>query len=153
MFKYYIVISDTLVGPFLDVFFLLLAVISSKLHEKRIMEVWVYIEEYVWRSSLFLNASHSFYVIFCYFLRLLPPPSQVTYKLNGPYKDTYYCYTEVVDGGAGGWRRPPPQETSNVKKNHFFEFWILNFSFFMDIFFAAHILCIFSFYPNNTLWT
>ena len=32
--KFYIVISDTLVGSFLDVFFLLLAVIVSELHEK-----------------------------------------------------------------------------------------------------------------------
>ena len=32
--KYYIVISDTLVGSFLDVLFLLLAVILSGLHEK-----------------------------------------------------------------------------------------------------------------------
>ena len=32
--KYYIVISDTLVGSFLDMLFLLLAVILSELHEK-----------------------------------------------------------------------------------------------------------------------
>ena len=32
--KYYIVISDTLVGSFLDVLFLLLAVILSEFHEK-----------------------------------------------------------------------------------------------------------------------
>ena len=32
--KYYIVISDTLVGSFLDVLYLLLAVILSELHEK-----------------------------------------------------------------------------------------------------------------------
>ena len=32
--KYYIVISDTLVESFLDVLFLLLAVILSELHEK-----------------------------------------------------------------------------------------------------------------------
>ena len=153
MFKYYIVISDTLVGPFFDVFFLLLAVISSKLHEKRIMEVWVYIEEYVWRSSLFLNASHSFYVIFCYFLRLLPPPSQVTYKLNGPYKDIYYCYSDVVDGVAVGVATAPlPKKDQTLKKSTFLSFEYSIF-FFMDIFFAAHILYIFSSYPNNTLWT
>ena len=33
--KYYIVISDTLVGSFLDVLFLLVAVILSGLHEKQ----------------------------------------------------------------------------------------------------------------------
>ena len=32
--KYYVVISDTVVGFFLDVFFLLIAVILSELHEK-----------------------------------------------------------------------------------------------------------------------
>ena len=34
MYKYYIVISDTLVGSFLDVLFLLLAIILSEFHEK-----------------------------------------------------------------------------------------------------------------------
>ena len=39
--KYYIVISDTLVGSFLDVLFLLLAVILSELHEKPRRKDWV----------------------------------------------------------------------------------------------------------------
>ena len=65
------------------------------------------------RNITFLTASHSFYVVFCYFLRLLPPPFQVTYKLNGPYKDTYYCYSDVFDGGVGGWR--PPSSPRKVK--------------------------------------
>ena len=41
------------------------------------------------RDITFLTARPPFYVTFC---RLLPPPSQVTYLLNGPYKDTKYCY-------------------------------------------------------------
>ena len=39
--KYYIVISDTLVGSFLDVLFLLLAVILSELCEKPRRKEWV----------------------------------------------------------------------------------------------------------------
>ena len=38
--------------------------------------------------DIFLAARHPFYVTFCCFLRLLPLPFQVTYLLNGPYKDT-----------------------------------------------------------------
>ena len=38
--------------------------------------------------SLFLTANHSFYIIFYCFLCLLPPASQATYLLNGPYIDT-----------------------------------------------------------------
>ena len=41
MCKYYIVISDALVGSFLDVLFLLLAVILSELHEKPKRKDWV----------------------------------------------------------------------------------------------------------------
>ena len=39
--KYYIAISDTLVGSFLDVFFLLFAVIFSELHVKPRRKDWV----------------------------------------------------------------------------------------------------------------
>ena len=39
--KYYIVTSDALVGSFVDVLFLLLAVISSELHEKPRRKDWV----------------------------------------------------------------------------------------------------------------
>ena len=39
------------------------------------------------RDITLLAARSSFYVIFCWFLHLLPPASQVTYLLNGPYKD------------------------------------------------------------------
>ena len=94
--KHYIVTSDTLVGSFLDVLFLLLAVILSGLHEKpRRNKDWV--TEKVHRRICERNVTFStawppFYVTFCYFLHLLPSPSQVTYLLNGPDKDTYHCY-------------------------------------------------------------
>ena len=42
-----------------------------------------YIEKFVWKTSLF-RPPPSFLVIFCCFLRLLPPISQVMYLLNGP---------------------------------------------------------------------
>ena len=38
-------------------------------------------------SITFLIARPPFYEIFCYFLCLFRPFSQVTYLLNGPYKD------------------------------------------------------------------
>ena len=44
------------------------------------------------RIITFLTARPPFYVTFCCFLPLLLPPSQVTYLLHGPYKDTWYCY-------------------------------------------------------------
>ena len=93
--KYYIALSDTLVGSFLDVLFLLLAVILSRFLEKpRRNKDWVtekstYIEELVWGRSFFFTARPPFYVAFCCFLRLLPSPSQATYLLNSPYKDSW----------------------------------------------------------------
>ena len=39
------------------------------------------------RDITFLTARLSFYVIFCCFLRLLFPPSQLTYVLNGPIQN------------------------------------------------------------------
>ena len=84
--KYYTVISDTLVGSFLYVLFLLLAVILSGLHEKpRRNKDWA--TEKVQRKicvngiTSFLIPHPLFYVTFCCFLRLLSP---VTYLLNGP---------------------------------------------------------------------
>ena len=41
LWKYWKVISDTLIGFFLDVFFLLLTVILSKDHEKPLRKDWV----------------------------------------------------------------------------------------------------------------
>ena len=87
MCKYYIVISDTLEGTFLDVF-LLPAVILSELHVKPRRKDWV--SEKIYRKICvrginLLIALPPFYVILCCFLCLLPSPSQVTYLLNGPY--------------------------------------------------------------------
>ena len=84
--KYYIVISDTLVGSFLDVLFLLLAVILSELHVKPKKKDWV--SEKIYRKICvsdinFLTARTPFHVILCCFLCLFPSPSQVTYLLNG----------------------------------------------------------------------
>ena len=68
LYKYFIVISDKLVGTFLDVLFLLLAVILPGLLEKpRRNKDWV--TEKVHRGICvsditFLNAHPSFYVIF-----------------------------------------------------------------------------------------
>ena len=88
MCKYYIVISDALVGSFLDVLFLLLAVILSELHvkprRKDIVSEKIYRKICV-RGINFLTALPSFYGILCCFLCLLPSPYQVTYLLNGPY--------------------------------------------------------------------
>ena len=44
------------------------------------------------RNITFLTTRHPFYVIFCCFLRLLPLASQVSYLLNGSYKDIWNCY-------------------------------------------------------------
>ena len=82
--NYYIVISDTMVGSFLDVLILLLTVILSGLNEKpRRNKYWV-----TGRDITFLIACPPFCVIFGFFLRLLPPPFRVTYLLNGSYKET-----------------------------------------------------------------
>ena len=40
------------------------------------------------RDITFLTARPPLYVILCCFIRLLPPPCQVTYLMNDPYKDT-----------------------------------------------------------------
>ena len=87
MCKYYIVISDTLVGSFLDVLILLLAVISE-LHVKSRRKEWI--SEKIYRKICVrdikvLTALPPFYVVLCCFLSLLPSPSQVAYLLNGLY--------------------------------------------------------------------
>ena len=94
--KYYIVISDKLVGFFSDVPFLLLALIFraswETKKEQKLSYRKKYIEEFVWGTWLFwLHAllSMSLFVAFfklsfnsfCSFLH-------VTYLLNGLYKDT-----------------------------------------------------------------
>ena len=89
--KHYIVTSDTMVASFLDVLFLLLAVILSWLHEKsRRNKDWV-----TEKSTLKnLREAHHFFdytsSFLCRFLLLssfIPLFSQVTCLLNGPYKD------------------------------------------------------------------
>ena len=94
-YKYYIVIGDTLAGFFLDVLFLLLAGILSELYEKLTKNKdWItkkkYREEFVWVTSLLWLHAHlsmSFFITFFVYF-----PFQVTYLLNGPNKDTWYCY-------------------------------------------------------------
>ena len=89
--KHYIVTSDTLVGSFLDVLFLLLAVILSGLHEKpRRNKDWVTekgTQKNLWEGYHFFDCRLFF---LCHFLLLssfTPPSFQVKYLLNGPYKD------------------------------------------------------------------
>ena len=89
MCKYYIVISDTLVGSFLDVLFLLLAVIVSELHEKpRRNKDWVtekstFLKKVQKKSTRricvrdipFLTAHPPFYIFFvAFFVYSLPLP-------------------------------------------------------------------------------
>ena len=84
--KYCIVISDTTIGSFLYVFFMLLAVILAVLNEKPRMKDWVTEKKSCIKiTSLHL---HHFLCHFCCFLRLLPPPTQVTYLLNVLTKGT-----------------------------------------------------------------
>ena len=99
LYKYYIVISDKLVGAFLGVFFLLLAVILSELREKPKREDWV--TEKCTQKNL-CEGYHCFWLhallsmCFCCFLRVLPFPSQVTYLQNDPYKDIYFAMCGVL---------------------------------------------------------
>ena len=81
-----------MVGSFLDVLFLLLAVILSGLHEKP-RRIKIELQKKVHgrvcaRDIIFLTARPALCVTFYCFLRLLHPPSQVVYLLNLPYKDT-----------------------------------------------------------------
>ena len=78
--EHYIVTSYTLAGSFLDVLFLLLAVILSGLHEKpRRNKDWVTekgTQKNLWEGITFLTVDSSFCVTFCCFLHLLPPLSK-----------------------------------------------------------------------------
>ena len=87
--KYDIVISDTLgcalfVAPY--------DITRASWETKK---EWLYIEDVHRRICVrdinFLTAPPPFYIVFCWFFSLLPPPSQVIYFSNGPYKDTKYC--------------------------------------------------------------
>ena len=86
-----LVISNTLLGSFLDELFLLLAVILSEFQEKPIWnkdEVQKKAHRIIFVRNLnFLIARSPFYYNICYFLCVLPPFSQVTNLLNDPYKD------------------------------------------------------------------
>ena len=94
--KHYILISDALLDSFLDVLFLLLAVILSGLHQKprRIkIELLKKVHRRICeRDITFSTVRSPFYVTFCCFLHLLPSLFQVTYLLNGSYNDTCRCY-------------------------------------------------------------
>ena len=84
MCKYYIVIWGAQVRYFLDVLFLLLAIVLSQPHEEPRRNNDRVAERI---HSLFMTARHSFNIIFCCFLSLLSPPSQTMYFLSGPYID------------------------------------------------------------------
>ena len=91
LFKYYSDISHALVGSFLNMLFLLLALILTELHEKlRKNKDWV--TEKISKKNLceghhFFDYTPSFLCHFCCFLRLLSLPFQVMYLLNGPTHD------------------------------------------------------------------
>ena len=92
LYSYFqLVISDALVDSFLDVLFLLLAVILSEFHEKPIWNKDEVTEKAhritCVRNINFLNACPPFYYIICYFLCQLPTPFKVTNLLSGSYKD------------------------------------------------------------------
>ena len=92
--KHCILISDTLVGSFQDVLFLLLAVILSGLQEGIKIELLKKEHRRICdRVITFLTARSTFYVNFCCFHHFTPPPpppssSQVMCLLNSSYKDT-----------------------------------------------------------------
>ena len=78
-------------GKLLSLFLFLTAVILLELYEKprrkdRVTKK-VYRRICVRDITFFLLQKPPPYVTFCRFFRLLSPPSQVTYLLNGPYKD------------------------------------------------------------------
>ena len=112
--KYYIVISDTLEGAFLGVFFLLLAVILSELREKPKRKDWV--TEKCTQKNL-CEGYHFFllYVLllmcFYCFLRVLPSLSQVTYLHNDLYKDIYFAmggglFDDIMGKQSKIWKSP-----------------------------------------------
>ena len=79
--------SDILVESLFNVLFSLITV-KSGLHEKPRKEYWITEKVHrriCLRDITSLTARPPFYVIFCCFLCLLMPPSQVTCLLNGPY--------------------------------------------------------------------
>ena len=77
--KYYIVISDTLVGSFLDVLFLLLAVILSERHEKPRRKDWV-TEKNLCEGYHFFDYTLSFLCLFRKYENLLFNTTRFFYK-------------------------------------------------------------------------
>ena len=79
-------------GSFLDVLFLLLAVILSELYEKPRRNKDSVTEKSTEKNLCdghhCFDCTPFFLSVICCFPCLLPHPSQVTYLLNGPYKDT-----------------------------------------------------------------
>ena len=69
--KYYIAISDTQTGSFLDVFFLLSASILWELHENPKIELQKKHRNICLRHIIFLDCTTFFICHFCCFLRLL----------------------------------------------------------------------------------
>ena len=83
MCKYDVVISDTLVGSFMDALFLLLAIILSGLHEKPRRKDSVTeksAKKNFCEGYHFLTARPPYYVIFCRFLCL---PCVMVSSVNG----------------------------------------------------------------------
>ena len=87
-----IFVLDTMRGSFLDVLFLLLAVILSELYEKPRRNKDSVTEKSTEKNLCdghhCFDCTPFFLSVICCFLCLLPRPSQVTYLLNGLYKDT-----------------------------------------------------------------
>ena len=117
--KYYIVISDKLVGVFLNVLLLLLAVIPWEIKQERLGYRKKYIEVFVWGILLFvwgillfvwgillfwLHVFHS--MSFWCFLCLLPLPSQVIHLRNGCYKDNILLWVVfcVIISWVNSWK-------------------------------------------------
>ena len=97
----YIVISDTLVASFLDVFFLTFALIFSEFHvnPRRKDSVSESRNRICVSDETFLTARPPLYVILCCCLRLLPSPSHATYLLNGLMVMFY-----VMISWVNGWK-------------------------------------------------
>ena len=93
--KYFIVISNSLVGSFLDVLFLLVTVILSELREKLRKKDWVTGKSIQKKLPLFWLHALLSMPSYC-FLRLLSPPNQVKYLQNSLYKDTYFAMGGIL---------------------------------------------------------
>ena len=102
LYKFFIVISDKLVGTFLDVLFLLLAVILPGLLEKpRRNKDWVLqkkIHRRICASDIILIKKSHTLNLYLFFLLLVTAVAQFTTKTENSEKATYflsiiYCYS------------------------------------------------------------